>query len=78
MTIKRTEVTMADGTVVVLQGNERLVPRGLGDTVAGITEYTGMGKLAQLFKVVTGKDCGCTSRQEALNKLFPYGIKETE
>ncbi len=50
--------------------------RGLGDTVAKITHATGLDKLAQLYTQVTGKPCGCTSRQEALNKLVPYGIKE--
>lgn len=50
--------------------------RGLGDTVAKITHATGLVKLAELYTQITGKDCGCKSRQEALNKLFPYGVKE--
>lgn len=50
--------------------------RGLGDTVAKITHATGIDKLAALYTQVTGKDCGCTRRQEFLNKLVPYGIKE--
>ena len=51
--------------------------KGLGDTVAKITHATGLDKLATLYTSITGRPCGCTSRQEALNKLIPYGIKET-
>lgn len=50
--------------------------RGLGDTVAKITNSIGLDKLANTYTVITGKPCGCASRQEALNKLFPYGAKE--
>jgi len=49
---------------------------GLGDTVAKITHATGLDKLSELYTQITGKPCGCKERQEALNKLFPYGIKE--
>lgn len=52
------------------------VSRGLGDTVATITHATGLDKLAEMYTQVTGKPCGCASRQEALNKLFPYGVTE--
>ena len=44
--------------------------KGLGDTVAKITKATGIDKL--VHKVV-GEDCGCEDRQEALNKMVPYG-----
>jgi hypothetical protein len=50
--------------------------RGFGDTVYKITHTTGLDKLAELYTRITGKPCGCSQRQEALNKLFPYGIKE--
>lgn len=50
--------------------------KGLGDTVAKVTKATGLDKLAELYTKVSGKPCGCASRQEALNKLFPYNIKE--
>lgn len=50
--------------------------RGLGDTVAKITHATGLDKLAELYTSLTGKPCGCAGRQDALNKLFPYGVKE--
>ena len=43
--------------------------KGLGDTIAKITEATGIDKLA---KFIAGEDCGCDERKEKLNKLFPY------
>lgn len=52
------------------------ISRGLGDTVAKITHATGLDKLAELYTELTGKPCGCSQRQEALNKLFPYGVRE--
>ena len=42
---------------------------GLGDTVAKFTKAT---KIDKLVKFVAGEDCGCSSRRERLNKLFPY------
>jgi hypothetical protein len=42
--------------------------KGLGDTVAKITEKTGIKKAV---KAIFGDDCGCDERQEALNKMFP-------
>jgi hypothetical protein len=50
--------------------------KGLGDTVAKITHATGLDKLAEVYTRITGKDCGCKGRQEFLNKLIPYGVKE--
>jgi len=43
--------------------------KGLGDTIAKITETTGIDKLV---KFIAGEDCGCDERKEKLNKLFPY------
>lgn len=44
---------------------QRRKKKGLGDTVAKITEVTGIKKIVG--------DCeGCKKRQEKLNKLFPY------
>lgn len=51
---------------------------GLGDTIAKITHATGLDKLAEMYTKITGRPCGCQQRQEALNKLFPYGVKEEE
>ena len=46
---------------------------GVGDTVAKITEATGIDKLV---KWIAGEDCGCDERKEALNKMFPYNKPE--
>ena len=43
--------------------------KGLGDTIAKITEATGIKKVV---KFIAGDDCGCDERLIALNKLFPY------
>jgi tyrosine-protein phosphatase YwqE len=43
--------------------------QGLGDTVAQITEATGIDKLV---KFIAGEDCGCEERKQKLNELFPY------
>ena len=47
--------------------------KGLGDTVAKVTKYT---KIDKLVEFVAGEDCGCTERQEKLNKMFPYKTPE--
>lgn len=43
--------------------------QGLGDTVAKLTQATGIDKLV---KFIAGEDCGCDERQAKLNELFPY------
>ena len=51
--------------------------KGLGDTVAKITQATGLDKVAHAAAKLAGKeDCGCGKRQETLNKMFPYKDKE--
>tara|TARA_R100000152_G_C6779711_1_gene211594 strand:+ start:50 stop:256 length:207 start_codon:yes stop_codon:yes gene_type:complete len=46
--------------------------KGLGDTIEKITTLTGIkGAIGKLHKV-TGRDCGCKKRKDALNKAFPY------
>lgn len=45
--------------------------KALGDTVADLTQVTGLDKMAQLYTDLTGKDCGCQTRQEFLNRMFP-------
>lgn len=47
----------------------RTQAKGLGDTIAQITEATGIDKLV---KFIAGEDCGCDERQAKLNELFPY------
>jgi hypothetical protein len=66
----------ASGTLpigAVVAGEIRSV--GLGDTVAKVTKATGLDELSKLYTRITGKPCGCSERQDALNKLFPY-VKE--
>ena len=53
-----------------LKDNVENQPKGFGDTVAKITEATGIEKLV---KFIAGEDCGCDERQELLNKKFKYG-----
>ena len=43
--------------------------RGLGDTVERVFEKTGVAKVA---KWILGEDCGCDSRRDSLNRIFPY------
>lgn len=46
---------------------------GLGDSIAKITEATGLDKAADKVAKAMGKsDCGCNKRRQKLNKLFPY------
>jgi len=50
--------------------------KGLGDSIAKFTEFTGISSLAKLTATALGKkDCGCKKRQKALNKAFPYKNK---
>jgi len=50
---------------------------GLGDSIAKITQATGIDKMAEgVAKAMGRKDCGCKKRQEALNKMFPYNEGE--
>jgi hypothetical protein len=46
--------------------------RGLGDTIEKITTATGIKAVVSKIANVTGKDCGCKQRKEALNNKFPY------
>lgn len=48
--------------------------KGLGDTVAAITQATGV---KALVKSLFGENCGCDARQEKLNKWVPYGKNDT-
>ena len=41
--------------------------KGLGDTIEKITTVTGIKKVVEAVAKVTGKDCGCAKRKEALN-----------
>lgn len=46
--------------------------KGFGDTVAKITKATGIKKVVDKVAAATGKDCGCSKRQDTLNRVFPY------
>ena len=53
------------------------IPEGLGDSVEKFTKATGIRKIAEKIAEKTGKPCGCNKRKEKLNKMFPYGKKDT-
>lgn len=51
--------------------------KGLGDDIAKVTKFAKLDKIAESIAKSLGKDdCGCSKRQEKLNKLFPYGDKK--
>ena len=46
---------------------------GFGDTIAKITNATGIDKLADtIAKMAGAEDCGCNRRRKILNKVIPY------
>ena len=47
-------------------------PKGLGDTIEQITTATGIKAVVDKISEVTGIDCGCEERKDALNKLWSY------
>ncbi len=52
-------------------------PKGLGDTIAKITETSGIAAAVEAITKAAGiQDCGCKKRQEQLNHLFPYKKEE--
>ena len=48
---------------------------GLGDSIEKITKATGIKKVVDTVSKAVGKDCGCGTRKNALNKKFPYNPK---
>jgi hypothetical protein len=55
------------------QLNENQESKGLGDTIAKITNAVGLDKVAETVANAMGKeDCGCNKRRNKLNELFPY------
>ena len=52
--------------------------KGLGDTIAKVTKYTGIQAAVEYFNEKTGKDCGCKARQAKVNEMFPYKDKNKE
>ena len=53
----------------VFANNVEKQSEGLGDTIAKITESTGIDKVV---KFIAGEDCGCDERQERFNKEYKY------
>ena len=50
--------------------------QGLGDTIAKITNFFGIDKVADaVAKLAGAPGCGCNERRQLLNKLFPYKEK---
>ena len=49
------------------KANQEKASEGLGDTIAKVTEATGIKKAV---KFLAGEDCGCDERQERLNRIF--------
>ncbi len=46
--------------------------KGLGDTVAKVTQLTGIKSVVDTVSKKMGKDCGCGKRQDTLNRIIPY------
>jgi len=45
---------------------------GLGDSVEKFTKATGIKKMVDTMSKGLNIPCGCESRKEMLNKLFPF------
>jgi hypothetical protein len=46
--------------------------KGLGDSIEKVTKATGIKQATDWIFDKLGKDCGCDTRKEKLNKIFPY------
>ena len=50
--------------------------QGLGDTIAKVTNFFGIDKLADaVAKLAGAPGCGCNEHRQMLNELFPYDNK---
>lgn len=50
--------------------------QGVGDTIAKITNFFGIDKVADaVAKLAGAPGCGCNERRQMLNELFPYETK---
>ena len=55
------------------QQTENQESKGLGDTIAKITNAVGLDRVAESVAKAVGKeDCGCNKRKQRLNDMFPY------
>lgn len=53
--------------------------KGLGDLVAKLTNITGVDvAVKKVAKAAGVEDCGCTARQEALNKAVPFNKNKSK
>lgn len=56
--------------------NPKEKSKGLGDTIAKITNATGLDKVADVVAKAAGaEDCGCNRRRKTLNEILPYTKK---
>jgi len=56
--------------------NPKQESKGLGDTIAKITNFFGIDKVADAVAKLAGAEgCGCEERRLMLNELFPYESK---
>lgn len=46
--------------------------KGLGDVVEKVTNATGIKRVVKKISDATGADCGCSSRKDTLNRMFPF------
>ena len=56
-----------------METTDKTKSKGLGDTIAKVTNKLSIDKLVEEVTQKVGKqDCGCKRRQEKLNDMFPY------
>lgn len=46
--------------------------KGIGDVVARMAGAVGGETMSEWYTRLTGKECGCASRQNALNAMYPF------
>ena len=56
--------------------NPKQESQGVGDTIAKVTNFFGIDKVADAVAKLAGMPgCGCSERRQMLNELFPYETK---
>ena len=62
-----------------MENQKKKQAKGVGDTIADITELLKIDKLVKTITEAMGvEDCGCERRREKLNEMFPYKKDEEE
>jgi len=75
MSKKKSSTTAKKSTTATKKPRaKKTKPKGLGDSIEQITKATGIKSAVDWFSDVTGIDCGCDERKEALNRLVPYEV----